>query len=386
MKKIRILHISGPLVRSGVATSLINILRRINREKFQLDFLVKAGWEGYYEEEARQLGSKLIPMKTWRKPWFPFNPMAKEVRQACKEYDIVHSHAFAYCGFVLKWAAQVGVKVRISHSRMSPTWINEGPFYNELIHRYSKIITNRYTTHGFAVSPMAAEAKFGPGWQEDKRISILPTCTDMEIFKKEIDRTEVRNELGIPLDSFVIGHVGWINEQKNHKFLLKVFEKYAINKPEVHLLLVGDQAKDIRLKEKILNQIQQSPVRDRIHMLGKRPDVPRLMKGAFDFFLFPSNHEGLGLALIEAQAAGLPILTSTAVPPEASVVNNLVKFRSLDAPISDWVKDIDYKRNNPSSMSKSEALSIVENSDYNVINNVKMLESLYSTVLDEIEV
>ncbi len=377
MEKIKVLHISGPLVRSGVGTSLINLLRKIDRDKFQMDFLVKAGRDGYYNEEAEQLGSNLIPVKTWRMPWCPTNPMAREVRKACDGYDIVHSHAFAYCGYVLKWALQAGVKVRISHSRMTPTWINEGPFYNKLIHYYSKVVTNRYVTHGLAVSPMAAEAKFGPDWREDKRISLHSTCTDFTPFREDVNRKEVRKELGLPLDSYVFGHVGWINDQKNHTFLIKVFEKYALDRPEAHLALVGDMGRDVKLKQKIVKQIDNSPVRDRVHMIGKRNDVPRLMKGAFDFFLFPSNHEGLGLVAIEAQAAGLPVLASTAVPQEATVIDGLVHYKSLENSLDEWVAEVDRIRTNPSPLSQEEALDLVEQSDFNVNVNVKKLEMLY---------
>jgi glycosyltransferase involved in cell wall biosynthesis len=96
-----------------------------------------------------------------------------------------------------------------------------------------------------------------------------------------------------------------------------------------------------------------------------------------DVFLFPSLHEGLGLVLIEAQAAGLPCIFSNVVPEEADVIKPLVQRISLSQPVSDWVKAVLHQRERPSIITQSDGLAQVETSPFNIEISVKQLESIY---------
>ena len=97
-----------------------------------------------------------------------------------------------------------------------------------------------------------------------------------------------------------------------------------------------------------------------IRFLGIRNDIGTLMRGA-DLLLFPSRSEGLGMVAVEAQAAGLPVLTSTGVPRECSVVPDMVRFVSCSAPITQWVSELnqmlDMTRTNPQTCQQLVAAS-----------------------------
>ena len=126
------------------------------------------------------------------------------------------------------------------------------------------------------------------------------------------DPAAIRRGEDIPADAFVVGHVGRFNRQKNHVFLLEVFEKICRRRSDAFLLLIGDG----ELRELVKAMAAEKGISDRVKILSNRTDIPRLMK-AMDLFLFPSVYEGLGIALIEAQTAGLRCIVSDAVPQEA---------------------------------------------------------------------
>ncbi|MEM7714292.1 MAG: hypothetical protein AAF349_12085, partial [Cyanobacteria bacterium P01_A01_bin.68] len=99
-RQIRILHVVGGMVRAGTETWLMHILRNIDRDAFQMDFLVHTNEECDYDAEIRALGSKVIPCLDTSEPW----TYARNFSQILSEnepYDIVHSHVHHFSGFVL---------------------------------------------------------------------------------------------------------------------------------------------------------------------------------------------------------------------------------------------------------------------------------------------
>ena len=142
-------------------------------------------------------------------------------------------------------------------------------------------------------------------------------------------RTEVRRRMSLD-DRYIVGHVGTgLLEQKNHRFLFKIFAEIAKTRSNAMLLLIGAE-KDDRLS----GLCRQNGIEDKVMFLGLRNDVPDLLQ-AMDMFIFPSVKEGLPVAVIEAQAAGLPVLLSDSVTDEC-VVTDLVKRLSLRQSPAEW--------------------------------------------------
>jgi glycosyltransferase involved in cell wall biosynthesis len=179
--------------------------------------------------------------------------------------------------------------------------------------------------------------------------------------------------LGIPPDAFVIGHVGRFDEQKNHLFLVEIAAEVAKREPKMRLLLVGDGL----LRPKIEQKIAQLGLTDRTIFAGSRHDVPRLMLSAMDVFLFPSLYEGLGLVLIEAQAAGLPCIFSDVVPEEADLVKPLIRRFSLSEPASVWADAILAERRAGAAITQEHSLAVVEKLPFNIEIGLKDLVRTY---------
>lgn len=193
---------------------------------------------------------------------------------------------------------------------------------------------------------------------------VIRNGIDLTRFKaSKSDGQNVRDELSIPHGAFVVGHIGRFAEEKNHFFLLRVFSEILKMNEESHLLLVGSG----ELESSIRDCIKKLGVGNNVTILSNRCDIPRLLN-SMDVFVFPSLFEGLGIALVEAQAVGLRCVVSDTVNPEAFVTNRVV-LRSLEESPEEWAR----------CALDGTSFGHYENRlpDYDVKMEVKKLERLY---------
>lgn len=182
--------------------------------------------------------------------------------------------------------------------------------------------------------------------------------TDVKITKQE-----KRKELGISEKAYVIGNIGRLSYQKNQKFILEVFLDVLITNKDAFLLLIGTGP----LKNEILRFINEHKINDKVLLLSHRNDIPELLK-TMDVFLFPSNYEGLGIVLIEAQLTNLPCIVSDKIPKEA-FISDLVQQLSLNQDISIW--------SNSCLHPKTNIFNYYNKNKYNIEKEILKLEKLY---------
>jgi glycosyltransferase involved in cell wall biosynthesis len=328
---MRILHVLGTLDRGGVETWLVQVLRHIDREKYQMDFLVHTTEPGAYDDEVLSLGSRVIPCLR------PSNPAmyARNFRRVLRKYgpyDVVHSHVHHYSGYVLMLAATSGVPVRIAHSHSDTSRVDgRASLWRQLYLAAMQAAVRRAATCGLAVSTEAGTNFFGTGakafdWK------IQPLGIDLSGFVLDVDKRQIRTALGIPNDAFVIGHVGRFSPPKNHSFLIEIAREVISRHKRVRFLLVGDGELRFAIQEKA----RQYCLDANLIFAGARSDVAALMKAGMDVLLFPSRHEGLPLTLLEAQAAGLHCVISDTISREVDVIPALVHRVSLQQSASHW--------------------------------------------------
>ena len=178
----------------------------------------------------------------------------------------------------------------------------------------------------------------------------------------------MRKKLGIPDSKLVVGHVGRFNFSKNHDFLIDTFyEIQKINKNSV-LLLVGVGELEHNIKEKV----NKKGLSQKVIFLGKRSDVNDLMQ-AMDIFIFPSNYEGLPVTLVEAQAAGLPIIKSDRVSNQCEITPYIYTL-SLNSSPYEWankaIQIVNYS-------SRSNTLKYLIESHYDIYSNAVWLKNFY---------
>jgi glycosyltransferase involved in cell wall biosynthesis len=166
---------------------------------------------------------------------------------------------------------------------------------------------DKYSTDILAVSRGTMAAAWHPDWQSDPRCRVVYNGIDLKPFAAPRDREGVCRELGVPADATLYMHVGRIDEQKNHLRLAGIFAEVVRRDPAGWLVLVGRGGNE--LERRLRSQLAAVGVAQRVVFAGLRSDVPRLLKAA-DLMVFPSLFEGLPGAVLEACAAGTPVLAS----------------------------------------------------------------------------
>jgi glycosyltransferase involved in cell wall biosynthesis len=333
-RPVRILQVVSGLERGGIEIWLMHVLQRLERSCYQMDFLLTTPSPGTYEAAFRAEGSQMIPCYARRQP-LAFARGFAAALQRFGPYDVVHSHVHHYSGLIVRLAAWYRVPVRIvhSHNDTRPAEMDAG-WQRRAYLRLMKGWIRRHATDRVAVSREAGEDLFGPGWEEEARCGLLYCGLDFAPFAVAEDRAAVRRLVGLPPDALVIGHVGRFFWRKNHRFLLEIAAAAMAREPRAWLLSLGDGP----LQAEIAAYAGELGIAGRCVFAGMRSDVPRLLRGAMDVFVLPSHHEGLSLAQLEAQAAGLPCVLSDALTPEGDVVAGLIHRLPLTAGAEVWAQ------------------------------------------------
>lgn len=355
---IRILHIVTYMGRGGLETLLMNCFRQIDREKVQFDFLVHRPFRADYDDEIEALGGRIYRLPRLDPFSVSYRKALRDFFTQHKEYRIVHCHLDCMSAIPLQIAGQCGVPVRIAHSHSSN--INRNLTYPLKLF-YRKQIP-KYATHFFACSTAAGDFMF-----PHQTVTLVNNGIETEKFSFDPQvREQMRQALSLG-NALVLCHVGRLVLEKNHGFLFEVFQALHEKVPNSKLLLVGDGPLEATLRQKV----QSLGLQDAVSFLGVRSDVERILQ-ASDVFLFPSLYEGLGMAAVEAQAAGLPCILSDRVP-EACKMTSLVHFLSLSSGAQAWADTI-LKQNTANRTSHRDEITAA---GYDIRTTAQHLQAFY---------
>lgn len=346
MRPVKVLQVATIMNRGGLETMLMNYYRKTDQTKVKFDFMVHRPERGAYDEEIESLGGKIYRMP----PIHPGNFFGKNgyfgrLRRFFdehKEYGIVHSHLDALSCFVLSAAKTGGVPVRIAHSH-STNYASNGLRKMFKTLSRARLRKEGLCTNFFACSVEAGNFLFGEDIAASGNFKVVKNAIDTGRFKFDIAvRQKIRGQLGVG-EEFIIGHVGRFDFPKNHGFLIEIFYEVLKSEPNSRLLLVGDG----QLRPDIENRIKELNISDKVIFTGAAPNVNELLS-AMDVFLFPSLFEGLPVAIVEAQAAGLPIIISSEVSREAAMTD-LTTYTPLDGGAVLWAEKVLSRKNFPRS-------------------------------------
>ena len=314
--------------RGGAETFLMKIYRTIDRNLYQMDFCVNDYSLCDYDEEINLLGGKIYHIPAKSRNFFKYKNDLKRIIQENKYESVLRITSNA-AGFLdLKIAKKAGAKKCSCRSSNSS---DGGNLIASLAHFWGQLLWSKYIDSMIAPSNLAAKYTFGERNYLNGRVTILKNGLDFnQYYFEEQGRNAVRTEFNISPDTFVVGHVGRFNKQKNHKFLLEIFKEYYKSNPNSILLLVGEG--DLILQ--IIEYSRQLGIEKKVIFAGVRTDIQKVLS-AMDCFLFPSFYEGMPNAIIEAQVNGLPCIVSETITAEVCI-SNLVEFNSLNNSASDW--------------------------------------------------
>lgn len=331
--RLRVLHIVGSMDPGGVETWLLNVLKYTDRDLLQFHFCTCGSKAGLYADEVVSLGGIVVRCPKSSNLWSFRRSFRKMLREG--KYDVIHSHVYLFSGLILRWAKDEGIPIRIAHCHASRDDKVDTPA-RRCYRRLMKAWINRYATYGLATSELAAVELFGDSWNSEDRFRVLHCGIDLSAFDEPVDRKAIRKDLCLPLDAPVVGHVANFLPAKNHAFILDLAAKLLRSHPEIHFLLVGDGP----LRPRIQAEATSRGIANHMHFVGTRTDVPRLMRGAMNLYLFPSINEGFGLTLLEAQTAGLQCLVSDSVPREVDCFTGFIEFLPLSAGTEYWAEKL----------------------------------------------
>lgn len=361
---IRILHVVTNMSYGGLENLLMNYYRNIDRTKIQFDFLTHFQGHQDFEEEIQELGGKLFRLPRLN----PFDPRyLKKLNRFFldhPEYQIVHSHLDCMAGIPLKYAKKNNIPVRVAHAHSS----NQIHNLKYIIKLLCKPLILRYATSLFACGSKAGSWMFS-----GKSFSVLKNAIDAKSFtfnKTAADHT--KKSLQIQKD-FVIGHVGQFRQEKNHLFLIDVFNEILKKDTNCTLVLVGKGPQ----MESAIAKVNAYGIAEHVKFLGARSDIPKLMQ-AMDVFVLPSLYEGFPVTMIEAQAAGLPCVISAGVPLECKITEEVTQIPLEKSP-QVWAEEIlKYKdhirRNN---------YDAIVAAGFDINANAKWLEEFYQNAISK---
>lgn len=356
---LRVLQVVNNMHRAGLETMLMNYYRNIDRNKLQFDFLTHRPEKSHYDDEILSLGGRVYYAPRLYPQNYPaYFRYMKEFFERHPEYQIIHSHIDAMSYLPLLAAARAHVPIRIAHSHN--TSIDKDFKYPLKLYFRSQITK---VANCFCACGQEAGSFLFPG----RSCTIIPNAIEAERFfyLPELRRKK-RDELGLT-NEFLIGHIGRLSAQKNHRFLIDIFAQVVKAEADARLLLVGAGEKEPAIRK----QVQKLGLESKVILLGNRSDANELYQ-AMDLFLMPSLFEGIPLTGIEAQFAGLPCFFSDRVPREVQFTPNCA-FISLEKTSTEWMRQI---------LSCKEVLSerggtVWGKSRYDIKNAVKNLEYFY---------
>ena len=367
---LNVLHVLGGLSTGGVETLLVNILKCIDNEQTHFDFVIHHPELNDYYELVTSRGSKIYICPDYKLyNHFQYKKWWKEFFKEHKEYNIVHGHATSTASIYLNIAKQYGIKT-ISHMHSD----SYGSGFAAFIKKQNGKSIYKYADLLLGCSKEANEFLYGSKLSNSDKCVVLKNGIDIEKNAFNIKaRSTIRSKYNIDEDTFVIGTIGRLTELKNPFFIIKIIKEITDLKKDLRFIWVGDG----ELKQEVEKEIVSLGLNNIFILVGSVQN-PSDYLSSMDCFLFPSIKEGLGMALIEAQANGLECFVSNTISNEA-VLTPLVHKISLEESPNDWANKINEYIGKKYNRDKYKDL--VFNSGFDIKDVTKTVVELYGRLM-----
>ena len=330
----------------GVESFLMNYYRRIDLNLFHFDFLCNSYDPVAFEDEIHAMGGRTVHFTSRRRNPVRFRrELESFFAKHAAEYQAIWVNVNSLANIdYLKMAQKYGIPKRIIHSHNAQ---NMDTKLRGMLHEANRGSLGRYATDFWACSEYAAKWFYaGKGGKGELRhpAVVIRNAIDVEKIRDGVARREeFRRQAGGDADwtdKYIIICIGRLHFQKNQKFAIDIMADLIPEMPDARLVLIG-QGED---EDMLRAHVREKGLENEVYFAGVVTDIPGWL-GAADFFLFPSVFEGLGIAGLEAQAAGLPVLASADVIPRDIAVTDLLRFYPLEKEAAEWANEIIQMRN-----------------------------------------
>lgn len=366
---IRVLHVIGRMGSGGAETMIMNLYRKIDRSQIQFDFVVHTDEKAFYDDEILALGGKIYSTNRYNiVNYFSYKKFWDEFFEQHPEYQIVHGHINSSAAVYLSSAKRHG-RIAVVHSHATRNTKRNLRAYVFDISVYPiRFIADYF----WGCSLQAGLDRFGKNVVDADSFRILNNGIETEKYAySPQNREKIRSQYKISNEAYIVGHVGRFTYAKNHDFLIDTFEKLHQTIPDSKLMLVGEGELENTIREKVRTLHLETDV----IFVGQVKNVCDYLQ-AMDVFVFPSAFEGLGIALIEAQAAGLPCVVSENIQQEAKLPCDLVHTLNISDGAKLWAEQIQELRGTK----RKDTSQVVKDAGFDIEESAKTLQEFYQEI------
>jgi glycosyltransferase involved in cell wall biosynthesis len=295
--KVKLMQITHDLAIGGLQQVVVNICKTIDRKKFDVSVLCLRNL-GEFVPEIEKMGIRVLylPQKENGTDYFSFLKVAKILKK--EKIEVIHTHNIQPFVDGTIGALLSGVKtiVHTDHSRFFP---------DKKRYMLAEWIMSNFAYKIIGVSDHTSQNLIKYEKISPKKIITIVNGIDGSKYDIKIDRDKKRKDLGLLQKGPIIGLVARLIKQKGITDLLKALPEVINKFPDVSLIITGEGPFEDELKRESCDL----GINKNIFFIGSRLDIPELLK-LFDLYVLPSVSEGLPMVLLEAMAAGCPIIAT----------------------------------------------------------------------------
>ncbi len=365
---VLVFHLITELSIGGAQNALLHLLEKMDRERFTAMVVCYYNGDGAIGRKLRSLGVTVIELGMVHKyqlhALIKLFLLLKQLRPVILHTWMFHANI---PGRILGRLAGVPVIISSEH-----TLGQEGHF-RQWANRMSAGLCDQIVCVSQAVSQFA-QTQIG---LPPRKISVIPNGIELDEFKDLFGKKQSRKMLGLPADGLIIGTIGRPRPVKGFHFLLKAFVLLEKKVPDALLVFVGNGPDEGKLKKMAL----ESGICQKIYFLDDRDDIPNVLP-AFDLFVLPSIWEGMGIVILEAMAAGLPVLATRVGGVPELVLPDVTGVLVAPSDPEAWIDPLKRLLEEPALRTRLGAQGRKRVEDlFNIQNTVKKTEALYTTLL-----
>ena len=329
----RVLHVFMNLNLGGAESRIMDLFRSQDADLLLNDFVIMTDEHCYFADEVIAKGGTIHVIDSPRDGIVKNLWQLYQLLKTQPQYTALHAHTSYYSGLCVFIAFLAGISARVTHARNTSTGANN--LSSRVMLSVGRLLSAMFATTRFAISTDAGFFLYGKN-PKKAQFDVVPNAFDFRKIRHKHDSgTEEKVQFGLDPNLLNIVCVGRFYAVKNHDFLLVMISELVQERQDICLHLIGDG----ELLESLQASVIRLKIEKHVRFWGKRADVAQLLS-LFDVMVMTSKSEGLGVAALEAQAAGLPCVLSAAIPQEADIGLGLCHFVDLNEPLAQWSKAI----------------------------------------------
>lgn len=352
----------------GITNSVLNYFKAMNREDMEIGVVSARGTDPDMKCNFERIGCKVYTLENRDSCVAKYFMQLMQIIKH-EKYDILHAHGNSATLAIESTAAFLaGCKVRIIHSRNSSC---------EHIKADKILRPLMYATYtdGFACGEKAGKWLFG-----DRSFTIINNGKDIDRYLFDANIRQIyRQKLKVSADTVLLGHVGLFHKQKNHIFLIDVFERVYKESDKYRLVLIGEGEE----RTEIERYVREKGLSDRVYFLGRQSDVEKWIQ-AMDIMVFPSLFEGMPNVVLEWQLAGLPSFISDSITRECEITDS-VWYLPLEKGADFWAQQVLNTKIYDRMRTREHIRKCFVEAGFDINENAKFLKQKYCELLEKVK-